>query len=345
MAATELDTLPPRLRDAAYAALTEVLGSAPMEAVIPISGGMTAARLFRIDANGHQYLLRLEGTVSPLERLGFEPLESPLRNPHQYVSLRIAAEAGIAPRLHHVNETSRVAVMDFVRRRPLDTYPGGLPALAKALGELRARLQATPTFPHFVLYPDIVARLWAHVCRTGLFASGVLDPATAHLERIRTAYLWDTGHSVSSHNDPVPGNILFDGERLWMIDWESAYRSDPLVDIAIISDGIARTPELETILLQSWLGRAPDDALLARLKLVRALTRLYYADVMLSASAIAPRAAPDTDVAAPTLAEFSEAYRGGRLKAGTAASLHVRGKMYLASFLSEVATPGFDLSV
>jgi hypothetical protein len=39
---------------------------------------------------------------------------------------------------------------------------------------------------------------------------------------------------VSSHNDPVPANILFDGRRPWLIDWEWAYRNDPLVDVAIV---------------------------------------------------------------------------------------------------------------
>ena len=345
MGKTDLEQLPPRQREAAYAALTEVFGSAPLDEVTAVTGGMTAARLFRIDANGHQYLLRLEGTVGPLEQFGFEPLESPLRNPHQYVSLRIAAEAGIAPRLYHVNETSRVAVMDFVHRQPLATYPGGLPALTMALGELLARLQATPTFPHFVFYPDIVTRLWAHVCRTGLFASGVLDRASEHLASIRAAYDRHAVDRVSSHNDPVPGNILFDGERLWMIDWESACRNDPLVDVAIMSDGIARTPELQDILLQSWLGHAPDDALRERLRLVRALTRLYYAGVMLSASATAPRAAPDTDLTAPTPAEYREAIRSGRLKAGVPETVHTRGKMLLAAFVADVAAPDFDLTV
>jgi aminoglycoside phosphotransferase (APT) family kinase protein len=72
------------------------------------------------------------------------------------------------------------------------------------------------------------------VCRTGLFAPGVLDAYTEHLARIREIYVWDSEKSVSSHNDPLPNNILFDGERLWMIDWESAYRNDPLVDVAIV---------------------------------------------------------------------------------------------------------------
>lgn len=345
MSTTDFDTLPPTLRDAARAALADVIGAAPVDAVAPVSGGMTAARLFRIDAGGHQYLLRLEGTVSPLQRLGFEPLESPLRNPHQYVSLRIAAEAGIAPRLHYVNEASRVVVMDFVRRQPLSTYPGGLPALTRALGELLARLQETPTFPYFVRYPDMVGRLWAHVGRTGLFAPGVLDRYSEHFERIRAAYVWDDAHSVSSHNDSIPPNILFDGARLWMVDWESAYRNDPLADIAIVSGSIARTPELEQILLRAWLGGAPDDALRARLKLVRALTRLFYAGVVLSASATTQRTAPDTDVAAPALAELEHALRSGRLKRGTPVFYHVCGKVLLAAFLSDGLGPGFDLSV
>ncbi|MGY3690754.1 aminoglycoside phosphotransferase (APT) family kinase protein [Bradyrhizobium sp. USDA 3240] len=312
-----LDILPPVQRETAHAALREVIGTAAIDAITSISGGATSARLFRIDAGGKNYLLRIEGVPSPL------------RNPYQYVSLRIAAEAGIAPRLYYVDEASRVAVMDFIQRQPLGHYPGGAPALAKALGELLARLQATPTFPAFVRYPDIVARLWAHVCRTGLFAPGVLDRCNEHLERIRAAYVWDEANSVSSHNDSLPANILFDGNRLWMIDWESAYRTDPLVDLAVVGDSFARTPELEEILHR------------ARLRLVRALTRLYYAGVLFSASATAPRAAPDTSLVAPTLMELAAAC-AGRLRIDTPAAKHVLGKMFLASFLTDVATPGFD---
>ncbi|GIQ71756.1 phosphotransferase [Bradyrhizobium sp. RD5-C2] len=329
---SDLDTLQPEQRDAAHAALREVIGRATVDAVTPISGGATSARLFRIDAGGKNYLLRIEGVPSPL------------RNPYQYASLRIAAEAGIAPRLYYVDEASRVAVMDFIQWQPLGHYPGGLPALAKALGGLLARLQATPTFPAFVRYPDIVARLWAHVCRTGLFAPGVLDRCNEHLERIRAAYVWDEANSVSSHNDSLPANILFDGNRLWMIDWESAYRTDPLVDLAVVGDSFARTPELEEILHRAWLGCPPDEALRARLRLVRTLTRLYYAGVLFSASATAPRAAPDTSLAAPTLTELAAAARAGRLRIDTPAAKHVLGKMFLASFLTDVATPGFDLS-
>jgi hypothetical protein len=219
---------------------------------------------------------------------------SPLRNPHQYSAMRIAAEAGIAPRLYHVDETARVAVMDFIVEQPLNTYPGGPHALAQALGDMLRRLQGTPRFGRFVEYPEIVARLWAHVCRTNLFAPGVLDAHTQRLADLRSAYTWNSDEAVSSHNDILPRNLLFDGERLWLVDWESAYCNDPVVDMATMLDNFAPSPEFEEVLLQAWLGHPPDRGLRDRLELMRALTRLFYAGVQFSAVATASRLVPDT---------------------------------------------------
>jgi hypothetical protein len=256
--------------------------------------------------------------------------------------MQIAAEAGIAPAIRYLDETARIAVIDFIEQQPLKFYPGGPRRLAQALGELLARVQATPVFPFFVNYPDIVARLFAHVRRTGLFANGLLDPHVERLELLRSSYEAGSTKLVSSHNDPIPNNILFDGERLWLIDWESAYRNDPLVDVAIVLDSLARSAQLEDVLLKAWLGRAPDQALLARLAVIRALTRLYYAGVLLSASAAASWVSGDTDLSAPTIDGFKRAVRAGRLKAGAAETKHILGKMFLESFLSGVAAPGFD---
>ena len=327
------DALSAAQREIVRAALVAALGAAPIGAITPITGGASTASTFRVEAGGRRYLLRVEGAPSPL------------RNPHQYISMRIAAEAGIAPKIRYIDEASRVAVIDFIDRQLLKAYPGGSRALAQAVGELLSRVQATPVFPCFVNYPDIVARLFAHVRRTGLFAAGLLDAHVERLELLREAYDAGSTSLVSSHNDPIPSNILFDGERLWLIDWESAYRNDPLVDVAIVLDSLAPSPELEEVLLRAWFGRAPDEALRGRLALIRALSRLYYAGVLLSASAAASRAAPDADLSASGLQEFQLAIHEGRLKPGAPETKHILGKMFLAAFLSGVAPPGFDAAV
>jgi aminoglycoside phosphotransferase (APT) family kinase protein len=321
------DILPEAHRETARSALAAAFGSAPIGAITPIAGGMTTASTFRLEVRGRRYLLRMEG----------EP--SPLRNPHQYVSMRIATQAGIAPAIHYIDEAARTVVIDFVEQQSLKTYPGGSRALAQALGELFSRVQATPVFPYYVNYADIVARLFAHVRRTGLFAAGLLDAHVERLAMISEAYNAGMTRLVSSHNDPVPNNILFDGERLWLIDWESACRNDPLVDAAIVLDHFARSPELEDLLLKAWFGRAPDEELRFRLAPIRALTRLYYAGVMLSASAAASWVTDDTDLSAPTPQQFRLAIDQGRLKRGAPETMHILGKMFLASFLSGVAPP------
>lgn len=325
--------LPIERRTTARLALAAAFGAAPISAITPVMGGASGASTFRVEIGERCYLLRMEGTASPL------------RNPHQYRSMQIAAQARIAPRVHYVDESAGVAIMDFVEEQPLESFPGGSLALAHALGEMVRRVQATPLFPLFIEYPDMVGRLWTWVCQTGLFAPGVLEPCTEHFNRIREDYTWDSVGLVSGHNDPLPRNILFDGARLWMIDWESAYRNDPLVDVAIMLDNFAPAPALENAFLHAWLGHPPDDALYDRLHLVRALTRLYYAGVLLSASAASRRGTPDTNLTAPTRAEFEQAISTGYFKRGAPETKHVLGKMFLRSFLSGAIPPGFSAAV
>jgi len=79
----------------------------------------------------------------------------------------------------------------------------------------------------------------------------------------------------------APGNILFDGERVWLVDWELAFGNDPLVDIAILTTELAETPELEDALLEAAFSLKPNRPLRARLGVIRLLTRLFYGCVVL----------------------------------------------------------------
>jgi aminoglycoside phosphotransferase (APT) family kinase protein len=320
--------LPAKQRDAARAAIDTVLGSVAALKVGPITGGVSGAIVLRIETVDHRFVLRIEGPAGSL------------RNPHQYASMRIAAAAGIAPPVHYLNADDRVVMIDFVEDRPLETYPGGQQGLAEAIGTMLRNLQGLPAFPYFVDYPDQVERLWTHVCGAGLFADGLLDAASQKLADIRSVYALDIEKYRSSHNDLLPRNVLFDGKRLWLIDWENSYRNDPLIDLAAALDNFAPSAQLEEMLMQAWLGAAPDHHWRERLALARSLTRLFYAGVLFSASAAAGQATSDIDLSAPSAAEFEHAIRAGRLKPETAETSHVLGKMFLASFLSGDKPPG-----
>lgn len=322
-----LESIPEALRDNAREAVHAGIGTSDVvRSMEPILGGASGAVAYRIDAGGRNYLLRMETR------------RSPLRNPHQYRCMRIAAEAGIAPAVRYENDAAGTALLDYVAHRPLQEYPGGPVALASALGTLAARLQAAPQFPVLGDYRVFIDRLFGHLKK--VFVSGLLDSHAEAYAQIREVYPWDDSSLVSSHNDPNPRNILFDGERLWLIDWETSYRNDPLTDVAILAENHATTPEVESVLLSSWLGRPPDRVLGARLLLMRLLTRLYYAGLLIATTIREPSTL--SDLAAPTPEEFQSMIASGPLKAGSNEVKVVLGRMVLASFLAGVRTAEFQ---
>ncbi len=315
-------------RAAIDAAVLAVVGSGTEKTITPVLGGVSGALVYRIDAGGHRFVLRMEGTATRRH------------NPHQYHAMRIAADMKLAPRIHHLDEESGTVVMDFIEDRRLETYPGGPAGLAAAVGELLAKLQDLPFFQQTIAYPNVAERLWAKVCGSGMFADGVLDPYSEKLKHVVAAYDAGSVQPVAGHNDVLPRNLLFDGNRLWLIDWEGASLNDPLIDVGTALDNFAPTPELEDQLLLAWRKRSLAAHERDRLTLIRALNRLAYASILFRAAAQAPRSAPMCDLSALTSIAFENAFREGRLKPETPEASLALGKMFLEAFLTGGAAPG-----
>lgn len=319
---TVFEQIPEALRDAAASALAAAFDTAPVTALAPVLGGGSGALAYRAEVGGRSYLLRMEsGRVA-------------MRNPHQYACMRIASDAGIAPKLRYADPARGIAVMDFLKNRPLKECG----ALIDELGALARRLQATPVFPHVGDYPVVLGFMLQRMRTGGAFAPGLLDAHAEAFGRLREAYSWDAAALVSSHNDPNPRNILYDGERLWLIDWETAYRNDPMIDVAILAENFAATPALADGLLAAWSGRAPDRAMRARLTLARAMTRLYYACLIFSG--VGGGGAAVTDLSAPTWPQFFANAAAGKYPG--LELIRTMGLIYLATFLEATAAPGFD---
>jgi aminoglycoside phosphotransferase (APT) family kinase protein len=323
--------IPKARRDAVRAALRATFGTRAVPDFQPISGGVSGALIGRFDVREQTYVLRIEP-----ERVALHDRQ------RGFASMVAAAAAGAAPPVHYCDPATGVAIMDFVSGRPLSEHPGGAVGLARALGALISRVQATPPFPMLGSYPEVIGSVLGALRKSHFFAPGQLDPHTEGLARIFAALPWDTSSLVSCHNDPNPRNILFDGERLWLIDWELAFRNDPLVDVAILTTELVEAPELEDILLEAAFGRMPDRRLRARLSVIRLLTRLFYGGIVLDSLVGTLRFAPDIGLAASAPAAFRAAVAEGRLASGTPETAYAFGKMSLAAFIDGLAAPGFD---
>jgi hypothetical protein len=322
------DVIPEERRAVARTAIATAFGAAAATSVQRITQGGSGALIYRVEVHGRPYLLRLER-----KRDGFD------EGGRGYRCMRAAAEAGIAPPLVAADAAAGFAVMEFREARSLFDYPSGRAALMRDLGALVARLQATEAFPAVGDYRAILTGMLDALIGSGRFTSGLLEPHRAGLARIADAYPWDEARTVSSHNDLNPGNILFDGERLWFVDWELAFRNDALIDLGNLTNYFAPTAELRDVLLRSWLGREPDCALGARLVLARQLVRMGYACLTLTVASSPAGPEPDGDLGAPSLAEFHRMLAEGQLRMNAPENMYLYGKVYLNEFLAHLATP------
>jgi len=325
----DLKDLSPERRKAVLAALASCTRGHDVGTLTLLKGGVSGALIYQVDAGRRSFALRIEPERIPLEhrRRGFACMEA-------------AAAIGVAPRVLFADPASGIAVMDLIDAKPVATHPGGRAGVARELGALVGRIQTTKPFPRMLGGDeDIIASALRSLEASGLFAAGLLERHREELARIRAAVPWDPLSLVSSHNDPNPRNLLFDGVRLWLVDWELASRNDPLFDLAIATTEIANTPGLEATLLTSALGRPPHPPLRARLRVVRQLTRLFYGCIALDA-VMAGRPEREVSLDALSPAQFQTAAAQGRLAPGEIG--YAFGKMSLAAFIDGCSTRDFE---
>jgi thiamine kinase-like enzyme len=87
---------------------------------------------------------------------------------------------------------------------------------------------------------------------------------------------------VFGHHDLLPANLIDDGEKLWLIDWEYAAFGTPLFDLANLADNAGFSAEEERRLLALYFRREPDAALeraFAATKVASALRETLWAFV------------------------------------------------------------------
>ncbi len=64
---------------------------------------------------------------------------------------------------------------------------------------------------------------------------------------------------VLCHNDLLPANLIDDGDRLWLVNWEYAGIGHPLFDLANVSANAALSEEQQTRLLAAYRETASAD--------------------------------------------------------------------------------------
>jgi Ser/Thr protein kinase RdoA (MazF antagonist) len=116
----------------------------------------------------------------------------------------------------------------------------------------------------------------------------------------------------STHNDLNPNNILFDGKKTYLINWEAAGLDDPFIDLAIVCNNFIIEPSLQNHFLAGYFAAQPTSEQLEKLHWMRQISYAYYALHFLSFAAEAGLALLDENIdSIPDVLAWKVGYQGG----------------------------------
>ena len=252
--------------------LREAFGVTEFEDIRMIKG-LAASMVYRIVVRGSPFLLKISMRTN-----------EPARH---YACMKVAAEAGVAPRVRYASPEDRISIEDFVNATPLPMKD----ALVRMPAVLRT-LHALAPFPKvpdhlnntcvFLMNKGVADGFLQQFRAADLLPKGESEKLFASYEQLDAAYPRHDADMVSSHNDLFkPENILFDGNRVWLVDWEASFRNDRYADLAVVANLVVTNDDEERIFLEQYFGQAPAAYQLARLFLMRQLAHMFYAAIYL----------------------------------------------------------------
>ena len=198
----------------------------PSTTITRVAAGLSGAGVHRVETGGEAFLLKVSAETEPLEawrrKVGVQ---------------RLASAAGLAPRVIHVDEARRAVTSVFVVDRSFPARfatPGTRDAALVQLGRMLRQVHELPIPPGAEPSdPRGLLRTVAATLTEGFAVPGFVGEAIA---RVLAEEPPESERAlVLSHNDVNPSNLVYDGEHVLLVDWDTAAPNEPFFDLAAIA--------------------------------------------------------------------------------------------------------------
>jgi thiamine kinase-like enzyme len=223
--------------------------SGPVEPV-PVGGGISNANFKVVDA-GRSFFVRIGGDAE---------VHGVLRR-FEIASSRAAHAASLSPELVHAEEGA--VVFRYIEGRTLSADdvrdPRTLERIVRLVRQAhrdipRHYLGAARAFWVFQVLHDYATRLTREQHRLAHEIPRLMAVADELESMVGPSPM------VFGHHDLLAANLIDDGRRLWLVDWEYGAFGTPLFDLANLASNNALPDQMEEHLLELYLGHPPDPA-------------------------------------------------------------------------------------
>ena len=220
---------------------------------------------FRIVVRRAPCLLRIMTRID--ERMDPHPI---------FACMSAAARAGLTPGVKYSNAEDGISITDFVETVP---FPAAR-ALFQLPGMLR-RLHTLPPFPKEFNYVTAHNGFIWKFRKASLLPKGEIEEVFTGYEQLCATYPRLESDMVSCHMDLKPENILFDGQHVWLANWQAAFVNDRYFDLAVAANFVVTNNADEWTYLEQYFGQRLDEYQRARFFLMRQVVHMLSAAVFL----------------------------------------------------------------
>jgi thiamine kinase-like enzyme len=241
-------------------ALRITFGVDEFEQITPLTAGLSTALIFRMVVLGKAFLLRI---IMRTDAMG-DPT-------HQINCLKAPVEAGLAPKLLYASVEDRILITDFIEPKPFPLAEATL-----KMPELLKRLHELPALPNRLNYLMTMDGIVKKFQNEKILPDSMTKELFVQYEKIFAVYPNIQEEWVPSHNDCKPENILYDGERPWLVDWEAVFPNDRYADLAVVANFVVANENEEKEYLRIYFGEEPNDYQHARFFLMTQLMHVFY---------------------------------------------------------------------
>jgi len=316
--------IPQEKSAAVFRGLREAFGATAIEDIRRLTNGLSSDLVFRIVVQGSPFLLRIMTHI--------DEKNDPMR---LFTAMRAASKAGLAPHVWHTNMEDGISIADFVEAVPFSATE----ALVRIPGTLR-RLHALPPFPKAFNYVTMHNGFIWRFRAANLPPKNEIEESLRQYAQVSAIYPRVDSDMVSCHNDLKPENVLCDGQRVWLVDWQAAFVNDRYFDRAMVANFAVNNDSEERTYLQEYFGQPPDEYQLARLFLMRqVMHKLYAAVFLLLGSSGKP---VDQGEKAPTFRYFHQRIWAREIDLADNGMKTVYGRVHWEKLLQNVRRARFD---
>ena len=213
-----------------------------------LGGGLTNVNVLVQDV-GKKYVVRLGADIP----------EHGVMRWNELALSNAASDAGFSP--HVIHHEPGVLVLDFIEGKTFDDAdvrdPENLTRIVSMISKVHRELGHQLPQPALAFWPYHVNRTYiANLTSDQSRHQSALPTLQRQNDILETA----TGQidMVIGHNDLLAANILDDGKKLWLIDWEYGGFNSPLFDLAGLASNNGLSEAQERSMLEQYFDADPE---------------------------------------------------------------------------------------